>query len=297
MAEARTNGSAIEVDLRDEPATAPMLPESVLRYVVRTTESVILDHADAHEAFADDPYLIRHPGLSILCMPLLNKSVLIGVLYLENNVASRVFVPARIAVLKILASQAATALENGRLYRDLEEREGRIRRLVEANIIGIFIRDADGRILEANEAFLRMIGHSRDDLAGGRLLGRNLTPPEWRERDVEAEAQLKMSSIAQPFEKEYQRKDGGRVPVMIGEASFEGSGDQAVAFVVDLSERKEAEERLKASESRFRTFVDHATDAFFLHADDLTVVDVNRQACESLGYSREELIGMHPARL
>ena len=136
--------------------------------------------------------------------------------------------------------------------------------------------------------------YSRDDLAGGRLLGRNLTPPEWRERDVEAEAELKMSGIAQPFEKEYQRKDGGRVPVMIGEASFEGSGDQAVAFVVDLSERKEAEERLKASESRFRTFVDHATDAFFLHSDDLTVVDVNRQACESLGYSREELIGMHP---
>ena len=97
--------------------------------------------------------------------------MLTGVLYLENNLASRVFVPARIAVLKILASQAATALENTRLYRDLEEREGRIRRLVEANIIGIFIRDADGRILEANEAFLRMVGYSRDELAAGRLLG------------------------------------------------------------------------------------------------------------------------------
>ena len=139
-----------------------------------------------------------------------------------------------------------------------------------------------------------MVGYSRDDLAAGRLLGAELTPPEWRERDAEAEAELKMSGSVQPFEKEYQRKDGGRIPVMIGEASFEGSGDQAVAFVVDLSERKEAEERLRASESRFRTFVDHATDAFFLHADDLTVIDVNRQACESLGYSREELIGMHP---
>ena len=140
------------------------LPESVLHYVVRTNESVILDDAAAHKAFADDPYLIRHPGLSILCMPLLNQSVLTGVLYLENNLASRVFVPARIAVLKILASQAATALENTRLYRDLEEREGRIRRLVEANIIGIFIRDVDGRIVEANEAFLRMVGYSRDEL-------------------------------------------------------------------------------------------------------------------------------------
>jgi PAS domain S-box-containing protein len=84
------------------------------------------------------------------------------------------------------------------------------------------------------------------------------------------------------------------VPVLIGEASFEGTGNQAVAFVLDLSERKRAEEELRSSEARFRTFVDHATDAFFLHANDLTVVDVNRQACESLGYSREELIGMHP---
>ena len=238
IAEATTGGNAIDMDLRDEPVTALTLPESVLHYVVRTNESVILDDAAAHEAFADDPYLIRHPGRSILCMPLLNQSVLTGVLYLENNLASRVFVPARIAVLKILVSQAATALENTRLYRDLEEREGRIRRLVEANIIGIFIRDIDGRIVEANEAFLRMVGYSRDDLVAGRLLGAELTPPEWRERDAEAEAELKISGSVQPFEKEYQRKDGSRIPVMIGEASFEGSGNQAVAFVVDLSERK-----------------------------------------------------------
>ncbi|CAH2400496.1 putative Histidine kinase [Mesorhizobium ventifaucium] len=293
IAEATTSGNAIDMDLRDEPVTALTLPESVLHYVVRTNESVILDDAAAHEAFADDPYVIRHHARSIVCMPLLNQSVLTGVLYLENNLAYRVFVPARIAVMKILASQAATALENTRLYRDLEEREARIRRLVEANIIGIFIQDVDGRIIEANEAFLRMAGYSRDDLNAGRL-GAELTPPEWGERDAEAEAELRMTGRVQPFEKEYQRKDGGRVPVMIGEARFEGSGDQAVAFVVDLSERKEAEERLRASESRFRTFVDHATDAFFLHADDLTVIDVNRQACESLGYSREELIGMHP---
>ena len=92
------------------------------------------------------------------------------------------------------------------------------------------------------------MGYSRDELVAGRLLEADLTPPEWRERDVVAEAELKVSGSVQPFEKEYQRKDGGRVPVMIGEASFEGSADQAVAFVVDLSDRKHAEERLRASE-------------------------------------------------
>ena len=75
-------------------------------------------------------------------------------------------------MLKLLASQAASALEITGLYRDLAEREARIGRLVEANIIGIFIRDVDGRIVEANEAFLRMVGYSRDELVAGRLLER-----------------------------------------------------------------------------------------------------------------------------
>jgi GAF domain-containing protein len=83
-------------------------------------------------------------------LPLLNQGKLIAVLYLENNLSPHVFTPARIAVLKLLASQAAISLENARLYRDLEERETRIRRLVDANIIGIFVWTLAGRIIEAN---------------------------------------------------------------------------------------------------------------------------------------------------
>ena len=132
-------------------------------------------------AFAADPYIRQHQARSILCLPLITQAKLIGVLYLENNLAPRVFAPARIAVLKLLASQAAIALENTRLYRDLAEREAKIRRLVDANIIGIFIWELDGRIIEANEAFLRMVGYDRTDLAAGRLRWTDLTPPEWRD--------------------------------------------------------------------------------------------------------------------
>ncbi|UCI10704.1 PAS domain S-box protein [Mesorhizobium sp. B1-1-8] len=292
-AEATTRGEAVLVELRDVPTVGTM-PESVLHYVLRTREAVSLDDASAESSFAADPYIRNHAAQSILCLPLINHAKLIGALYLENNLAGHVFAQAGSTVLKLLASQAATALEITGLYRDLAEREGRIGRLVGANIIGIFIRDLDGGIVEANEAFLTMVGYGRDELIGGRLNEAYLTPPEWRERDVEAKAELQISGSVQPFEKEYQRRDGGRIPVLIGEASFEGTGNQAVAFVVDLSERKAAEEKVRASEARFRTFVDHATDAFFLHADNLTVIDVNRQACESLGYEREELIGMHP---
>ena len=85
-------------------------------------------------------------------------------------------------MLKLLASQAAIALENARLYRDLEQREAKIRRLVDANIIGIFIWELEGRIIEANDTFLRMVGYDREDLVSGRVRWTDLTPPEWRDR-------------------------------------------------------------------------------------------------------------------
>jgi len=127
-----------------------------LRYVARTHESVILDDASSQPPFSEDSYVRQRGARSILCLPLINESKLIGILYLENNLASQVFTPARIAVLKLLASQAAISLENTRLYRDLAQREAKIRRLVNANIVGIFIGNLDGDIVEANEAFLRM---------------------------------------------------------------------------------------------------------------------------------------------
>ena len=98
-----------------------------------------LEDASAEHQFAADPYITHCAARSLLCLPLITQAKLIGVLYLENNLAPRVFVPARTAVLKLLASQAAIALEIARLHSDLAEREARIRRLVEANIIAMFV--------------------------------------------------------------------------------------------------------------------------------------------------------------
>ncbi len=243
-AEATTSGDTVTVHLRDEAVTETVLPESVLQYVLRTRESVILDDATAEPPFAADPYIRQHQARSVLCLPLLNRAKLIGVLYLENNLAPRVFAPARLAVLKLLASQAAISLENTRLYRDLAEREAKIRRLVEANIIGIFIFDFEGRILEANDAFLQLVGYDRGDLVAGRVRWMDLTPPEWRERHARAVAELKTTGTVQPHEREYFRKDGSRMPALIGSAAFDEQQDQGVAFVLDLTERKRAEESL-----------------------------------------------------
>jgi PAS domain S-box-containing protein len=148
-------------------------------------------------------------------------------------------------------------------HSQLEQREAKIRRLVDANIIGIIIWDLEGRILEANDAFLRMGGYDREDLISGRLNRTDLTPPEWRERDVRTIAELKMIGAVQPFEKEYFRKDGGRVPVLIGLAAFGVERDQGVAFVLDLTERKRAEEALRGSEARFRDYAESASDWYW----------------------------------
>jgi PAS domain S-box-containing protein len=243
-AEATTRGDTVTVQLRDEAVAETVLPESVLYYVLRTRESVILDDAAAQSPFAADPYIRQCHARSVLCLPLLNQAKLIGVLYLENNLAPRVFAPARLAVLKLLASQAAISLENTRLYRDLAEREAKVRRLVEANIIGIFIFDLESRILEANDAFVQMVGYDRDDLVAGRVRWTDLTPPEWRDRHARAAAELKGTGTVQPYEREYLRKDGSRVPALIGSAAFDEQRDQGVAFVLDLTERKRAEESL-----------------------------------------------------
>jgi len=247
-AKATTGDDTVIVELCDEPVTGSLVPETVLRYVLHTRESVILDDAAILSPFSTDPYVAQRHARSVFCLPLMNQAKLIGVLYLENNLASRVFAPARSAVLKLLASQAAISLENSRLYRDLAERESRIRRLVDANIIGIFIWELEGRILDANDAFLSMLGYDRADLVAGRLRWTDLTPPEWRDRDEQRwMPELRMSGTLQPFEKEYFRKDGSRVPVLIGVATFEESGNHGVAYVLDLTERKRAQDALNTA--------------------------------------------------
>jgi PAS domain S-box-containing protein len=251
-AEATTGRGQVEVTLRQAAVLTGELPESVLHTVIRTRESVILDDASVQNPFSADEYLCQKPARSVLCLPLVKQAKLIGVLHLENNLASHVFTPARISVLELLASQAAISLENARLYTDLQEREAKIRRLVDANIIGIFISRREGEIVEANDAFLKMVGYDREDLAAGRVRWTDLTPPEWLDSTADALEQIDTTGASQPYEKEYFRKDGSRVPVLIGATAFDERRDQGVTFMLDLTERKRAEAEARESEQRYR---------------------------------------------
>jgi PAS domain S-box-containing protein len=245
-------GGTATIEIRDVPVCGTELPESVVRYAARAHETVILEDAAARGAFTSDEYIRRKNGRSVLCLPLMKQGKPMALLYLENNLAPRVFTPARVAVLKFLASEAAISLDNARLYCELQERESKIRRLVDANIIGVYVFNRDRDILDANDLFLNTVGYDREALIAGRLRWTDLTPPEWYERTARAEAEIQTTGTIQPFEKEYFRRDGSRVPVLVGAAAFDEQRHQGVAFVLDLSARKRAEADARESERRYR---------------------------------------------
>ena len=251
-AEASIDGEAVSFTLRDCALSDRDLPQSLILYAVRMQESVRLDDASTRGAFTGDAYISGKRARSVLTVPLLRQGKLLALLYFENNLAPRVFTPARVAVLKYLAAEAATSLDNARLLQELQEREARIRRLVDANIIGMHIFNSAGVIVDANQAFLKIIGYDQSDVAAGKLRYFDLTPPEWKSRSALARAEMEMTGTVQPFEKEYFRKDGSRVPVLIGSVAFDGGRDQGVTFVLDLSERKRAEAEARESEQRYR---------------------------------------------
>jgi PAS domain S-box-containing protein len=289
-AEATTGRGQVEVTLRQTAASPAELPEAVLHYVIRTRQSVILDDALAQNPFSADKYICQKHARSVLCLPLVKQSKLIGVLYLENNLASHVFTPERISVLELLASQAAISLENALLYDDLREREARIRRLVDSNIIGIVIGDVQGRIIEANQAFLDIVGYAREDLVSGRLRWTELTPAEWRDADDQALARLKAAGTVQPREKEYFRKDGSRVPVLVGATTFGDRQDQGLAFVLDLTERKRADYLA-------RQVFERSPDRISIVGRDYRYQRVNPAVVRRGGMPAEKIVGMHVADL
>jgi PAS domain S-box-containing protein len=477
LAEATSYGDSVKVRLVDEALTARLLPESLLHHVLRAREIVVLDDAAAHSPHGRDTYIRQRQPRSILCLPLLNQAKLIGVLYLENNLTPRAFALARIPLLKLLASQAAIALENARLYRevaerekqlaatsevlrtiasapsdlrlaldavaehaaslcgasnariwrlednalrlvasfgessatmdgreglpvdretvtgraacdrrtihvhdiaaehseypvgsslvkgqgwrttlatpllregipigtilvrrmevrpfherqialletfadqaaiaienvrlfeaekqralalaranhDLADREARIRRVVDAGIIGIYVWDFEGRILDANSEFLRMVRYDREDLVAGRIRWTELTPPDWRDRTNAKMERQKASGRFEPFEKEYVRKDGSRFPLLVGGATFEEGGDQGIAFVVDLTNQKRAEERSRESELKLRKIIETVPSMLWSASPDGEPTRVNQRVLDYSGMRYEDFINL-----
>jgi PAS domain S-box-containing protein len=170
----------------------------------------------------------------------------------------------------------------------LRERETKIRRLVDSNVIGIFVWDFEGRFLEANDEFLRILGYDREELLAGSIRWTDLTPPDWRDRNNARMERGKSSGRFEPFEKEYTRKDGSRVPVLIGGATFEVGGNEGVAFVLDLTERKRAEEKSRESELKLRQITETVPGLVWSNGPDGEPTHVNQRMLDYSGMSFEE---------
>jgi PAS domain S-box-containing protein len=265
-AEATTERATVTVRLRQTPVTSADLPETILRYVIRTRQSVLLGDASAANQFSNDDYFQRVSARSILCLPLVKQTQLIGVLYLENNLAANAFTPDRFTVLRLLASQAANSLENARLYADLQKEnlerkraeEGMQRQkahldeLLELAPQSIVLMDGDNVVTRINREFTRVFGYTPEE-ALGRTIADLIVPedqrPSYDENTIRIAALERVDS-----EMVRQRKDGERLDVSIVAAPVPLSGGKIGTYVIyrDITARKESEEELRRSEANLR---------------------------------------------
>ena len=158
--------------------------------------------------------------------------------------------------IDLATSLAAVAISRTRAEAALRVSESRHRRLVESNIIGVMIANTDGRISEANDLFLRMVGYTREDLEAGRVRWDAMTPPEWRAVDEHILRELQATGTCAPVEKEYLRKDGTRLPILASVAMLEGTPDACICLIEDLTARKQAEQKILAQLDELRRWQD-----------------------------------------
>ena len=254
-AEATTSGDTVIVHLTEQSMAAAALPESIVHYVIRTQESVLLDDAAAPHAFAADAYIRAQHARSILCVPLRNQAKLTGVLYLENTLTPHVFTPTRSAVLTLLASQAAISLENARLYAEHQRDAAALRE--QANLLSlthdaVFVRALDGVVTYWNHGAEALYGWTTAQAAGRWLTICCRRLSRCRSSRSRRRAQCR---CAWEGELVHTKRTAPRVVVASGWAVQRDERGAPVAILEtnnDISERKRAEEELRASEEALR---------------------------------------------
>ncbi|WP_442949022.1 PAS domain S-box protein [Nostoc sp.] len=196
-------------------------------------------------------------------------------------------------LITALSSELRTARRKAETsLKLLQNSEMRFSRLAESNIIGVIITDMNnGSIIEANDAFLKMVGYTREDLSANQMNWREITPPEYLLLSERSVKELKTTGVCKPFEKEYIRKDGDRIPVLLGSVFVGDTQETVIGFVVDLSERKQAQAALQQANERNTRTLENMSDAFVTLDRDWRIIYQNAEAERINGKPRTEVIG------
>ena len=225
----------------------------------------------------------------MLCLPVLRQSKLLGILYLENNLAAGAFTPDRRAVLETLASQAAISLENAQTYKALQESEAKYRRIVDTANEGIWVLGPDALTVFVNARMAGMLGYTSEE-----MIGRPLTDFMFEE-DASGQPLMmerRQQGISENFERRFRHKDGHTVWTMVSAAPiFDDQGGFRGAFGMhtDITGRKQAEQEM----SLLNFAMNNVHEAAFLIDENARFRYVNDEACRKLQYAREEFLNLH----
>ncbi|MUG91894.1 PAS domain S-box protein [Scytonema sp. UIC 10036] len=312
-------------------ADCATIPVSVIYSVERTQETLVFEDAVSESSFSTDPYIQHQQTRSLLCMPILQQSQPIGILYLENNLTTGVFTSDRLQVLKLLIAQAAISLENARLYeqladyseileRKVEERtqalqqeiidrertenalrqsEANYRNLLQTANSVIIRYDPQGRIRYINDYGIKLLGYEEHQIVGRSLFETIIPDIETSGRDVKPFIHdlLRNPKLYPQGEGENLCRDGRRVWVAwSNQAIFNEQGSLVEILSVgnDTTQRKQAEEALQRSEAKFRTIFENSQVAIYrTRIGDGLILNANQCFADLFGFDApEEIIGL-----
>ena len=295
---------------------ADQLPESIIQYVIRTLRPVTLNDATREGAFINEPYIQQNQPQSVFCLPLLNQAKLVGVLYLENRLATGVFTPERSQVLQLLSTQAAIAIENANLYSELQAKESKITQFLEAIPVGIAIVDAAGRPYYTNQCGNQLMGKETDtSIAPGQIseayqLYVAGTDQIYPAENLPAVRALRGERI-RTEDIEIRRGHATTLIEARGTPVFDQQGNitYAIATFQDITERKQAEKlladynctleqqvaertaALRQSEANYRNLLQTANSVIVRYDTQGRIRYINDYGVKLLGYEEHEIVG------
>ncbi|ODH01039.1 serine/threonine protein kinase [Nostoc sp. KVJ20] len=295
---------------------ADQLPESIIQYVIRTLKPVTLNDATREGAFINEPYIQQNQPQSIFCLPLLNQAKLVGVLYLENRLATGVFTPERSQVLQLLSTQAAIAIENANLYSELQAKESKITQFLEAIPVGIGIVDAMGRPYYINQCGNQLMGKETDTSIAQEQISEAYqlyvagTDQIYPAESLPAVRALRGERI-RTEDIEIRRGHTTTLLEARGTPVFDQQGNitHAIATFQDITERKQAEKlladynctleqqvaertaALRQSEANYRNLLQTANSVIICYDTQGRIRYINDYGVKLLGYEEHQIVG------